>query len=78
MPAISLKTGQLWRMALNPLPILDRFRSGLNRGRGRQRRGENGVKMAWHIHTWAEHSIFTSSLMGPFHLIYTPPYGRGQ
>jgi hypothetical protein len=29
--------------------------TNLDRGRGRQRRRENGVIMAWHIHTWAKH-----------------------
>ena len=34
--------------------------------RGRQRRRENSVKMAWHIHTWPYHAIFTSSLTSAF------------
>jgi hypothetical protein len=41
---------------------VDKNETDLDRGRGRQRRRENGVKMASHVHTWAQHAIFTSSL----------------
>ena len=37
---------------------VDRFRSR----RRTPKTTWNGVKMAWHIYTWAQHAIFTSSL----------------
>ena len=40
---------------------IEMIRGFLARRRWRQRRRENGVKMAWHIHKWAQHAIFTSS-----------------
>jgi hypothetical protein len=58
LEAVSSKSAMLG--VSHPLPKAAPI--DLDRGRGRQRRRENGVKMAWHIHTWAQHVIFTSSL----------------